>query len=70
MSDYNRNPDVVGALAELDRRIADLEVQTRSLPEFTTAARPSASTMRKVFIFNTTTNKPEFSDGTTWNALY
>lgn len=71
MSDYNRNPDVVSAFAELERRIADFEVSARGIPPaYTTALRPAASTMPRAIIFNTTTGKHEGSDGATWNALY
>lgn len=38
-------------------------------PKYTTAALPTASTVRGLLVFDTTVNKLKFSNGTAWETV-
>lgn len=70
MSQASRDPaDLVAQLQELRARIERLESRTGPR-RFTTAARPPASELPGVIIYNTTTAKHQGSNGAAWTDLY
>lgn len=72
MGEYRLPPDTLDEIKRIRERTSAL-VNTATIPFYTTTgagARPAASTVKGLIIFNTTTGKHEGSDGVLWNPLY
>lgn len=72
MSGYQSQPDLVEVIRALSDRIAAVEARSYSLPSYTTAGRPAASSVPRSLIFVSDAaagSKFQGSDGAAWVAL-
>lgn len=69
MGHYNVPPNLFDDIRRINERISAL-VNSQAVAQYATAGRPDPAKVKGLIIFNTTTNKHEGSDGSSWNPLY